>query len=421
MTDGLEERVRANPDDVEAWVILGDQLQEAGDQLGELIALAHQREARMERQAELRGQVLEPLARFVDGESLKIEWRHGVPHRACLTGTGAPLDLLGALPAARFIRELELNDLGGEVAQKLDEGFFDSLARLDFEAFDDVDDSPQKLGAEGARELAGCRRLAQLESLKLGGQLIGDKGVVAIARADLSRLRALSLINNDVRERGIEALANCERLAGLRELNLHYNSFGDVGIAHLAESRHLTQMTSLTLGMNGIRDSVTSLIRSPNLAFVEALVFGLDDVGNATLEALASSPHARKLSSLTMHGCGIDDAGLQHLASSALLLQLRELGLQSNKIGDAGVVTLTRSLRARDEHVQLRELNLELNPIGDDGMVALAECPHLQHLGQLWLWGDAKHTRGIDALLGSKYLSKEVKKSLAWQFGRGPH
>jgi uncharacterized protein (TIGR02996 family) len=97
--------------------------------------------------------------------------------------------------------------------------------------------------------LAALPPLARLTSLNLGGNSIGDEGVVTLAACPcLGRLTALNLRSNGLTDAGVRTLAFSGGLQRLAALNLSNNAVGDAGAAALAAG--LPQLTSLELYWN---------------------------------------------------------------------------------------------------------------------------------------------------------------------------
>jgi uncharacterized protein (TIGR02996 family) len=112
-----------------------------------------------------------------------------------------------------------------------------------------------RVGAEGARALAGSRSLARLRKLWLHNSWLGNAVVIALARSfHLSDLQCLDLARNDISDDGVVALAGWPGLAGVTELDLSRNRVHERGALALAESPHLANLTTLRLDGDMIGD-----------------------------------------------------------------------------------------------------------------------------------------------------------------------
>ena len=104
--------------------------------------------------------------------------------------------------------------------------------------------------------------LPNLRRLRLGGNFLGDRGAIDLARTpQLTRLETLDLSGSGLRERGAEALASSAFVTGLRELDLSRNSIRDAGAIALARSRHLAGLEALTLWDCDIENAGTAALR----------------------------------------------------------------------------------------------------------------------------------------------------------------
>ena len=92
-----------------------------------------------------------------------------------------------------------------------------------------LDLSKNKLGADGAAELAGalCRGGAPLlGTLMMGYNGVGDRGAAALGKAGRRELRVLDLSGNSLSGEGVKEVLSSP---GLREARLFYNVCGDDG------------------------------------------------------------------------------------------------------------------------------------------------------------------------------------------------
>ncbi len=102
-------------------------------------------------------------------------------------------------------------------------------------ALREIDLSWNNLRDRGVALLAASPRFADLESLDLGSNGIGNAGARALASSGLRRLRRLGLSGNVIGEKGALALAESPALEHLERLDFHGNKAGRRGNAALRE------------------------------------------------------------------------------------------------------------------------------------------------------------------------------------------
>jgi uncharacterized protein (TIGR02996 family) len=164
-------------------------------------------------------------------------------------------------------------------------------------------------------ELLQRTHLANLTTLDLGGNKIGDEGAVALASSPhLAKLTSLDLNMNEIGDEGAVALASSRHLANLTTLGLYGNRIGAEGAKALAGSSHLANLATLDLRGNDIGDEGTeALAGSPHPANLTWLNLGRNGIGDEGAKALAGSPHLAKLTSLELHDNEIGDEGTEAL------------------------------------------------------------------------------------------------------------
>ncbi|QJW95015.1 TIGR02996 domain-containing protein [Frigoriglobus tundricola] len=163
------------------------------------------------------------------------------------SGAGMPEvieDLLRA-PLGRAVRGLHfhtgyesLNDL----IDALNTG--GPLERLSF--------SVMGLTADLVRRLFDGPAGSALTALRVRDERLGDEGLHALAETLPAGLSDLELSKIDTRGGGLEALARCDRLAGLQRLNMSRNPLTPRAAKVLAQSRVLAGLRSLDLSECGI-------------------------------------------------------------------------------------------------------------------------------------------------------------------------
>jgi Ran GTPase-activating protein (RanGAP) involved in mRNA processing and transport len=269
---------------------------------------------------------------------------------------------------------------------------------------------------KGARALAGCGALGQLERLSLQKGSIGEEGLEALlaafprlrslalvhlrlpegagqrlAAAALPELRALDLAENQLGDAGAAALATLQ--APLEKLVLAQNQVGDAGAAALAKAPFAATLGQLDLSNNRIGDDgVVALAGAfPKLTDLDlsgakvgargaaALANSVHRIDNLDLSmarlkpkewaAFAASKATRDFDELSFSSTKLDDAGAAGLAGWAGLARCKTLDLGFNKLTHQGL----KRLLARDLG-QLKVLTLDHNPLGPDAGAVLGQA-----------------------------------------------
>lgn len=114
-----------------------------------------------------------------------------------------------------------------------------------------------QLWSDDVQVLVRSERAIQLRSLELSGNAIGDNGAAALARAEnLGKLRSLILRSDDLdwRDRitgvGAEALAQSTALVELRTLELGGHLIGESGVAALARGPGMPNLSRIDVSHN---------------------------------------------------------------------------------------------------------------------------------------------------------------------------
>jgi uncharacterized protein (TIGR02996 family) len=219
---------------------------------------------------------------------------------------------------------LSLNGIGPTGVAALDAPLFSRLRQLDL--------SNNRLGLQGVRLLAGSVHLQHLTTLRLGGwhSSVGSEEVAALTSSPhLTGLTHLQLGGNGVvypdtgiGPTGAAALASASSLANLTTLELPANSVGDEGSAALAASPHLLRLAHLDLSSNGIGSAgATALASSPSLASLATLYLFENPIGVDGALALAESPSLGRLTRLVVDdslGPAAQDALLQRFGDAVV-------------------------------------------------------------------------------------------------------
>ncbi|HEY8504059.1 MAG TPA: TIGR02996 domain-containing protein [Gemmataceae bacterium] len=372
------EQVRARPDDDAPRLIYADYLEERGDPRGEFIRLqcalaelpptdpdrarlaAREQELRERHGAEWAGavprlvsgwefrrgfieEVALPAGAFL--ESAAELFRLTPLRRVRLYGAAEFLDRLVQAPELARVRELDL--CGGELGNAgvnllVRSPHLANLELLDL-SFNGVSDA-------GVQILARAGNLPSLRRLYLNDNArIGAAGARALAgSAPLRGLTVLDLSANAIDSTAVQALTAGAALGNLGVLQLHTNEIGDKGAAALAGSallgRLLRHSPRLDLHDNAIRPAGARALAGSEFApLVRVLDLGENHLGSDGVEELTRAAGLSGLRTLVLRQNRIDDAGAIALAEWPLLEQLEHLDLSDNPLTATGLEALRGS------------------------------------------------------------------------------
>jgi Ran GTPase-activating protein (RanGAP) involved in mRNA processing and transport len=289
-----------------------------------------------------------------------------------------------------------------------------------------VDISANRLGAEGAQDIATALLHAGLTNMDMSANTIGDEGAVALATVlPKAGLCSLKLSDNRISEKGVAALAaSLEGKQGatdLTTLDLSFNVMRHGGALSLSRVLDRCGLTSLNLagchiGSRGARALASVAARS-----VTALNLKGNEIGDAGKSALGEVllDGTGRLQSFACDEWAIDastkdvDLSMCRLGPpDALLLAgmlkfnrgVRSVNLSTNKLtnygettegiealcsalggGDAGLASLDLSSNWLDTECAravaklcscpaLTDLNISKNRLGDDGALVIGEA-----------------------------------------------
>ncbi|MEO8702836.1 MAG: hypothetical protein ABI867_22520 [Kofleriaceae bacterium] len=349
MTDDelrLLEEIRANPLDDQPRRVYADVLLARGDERGEYIQLAldrdqgHWDDHKGARWQELRARETEWTTAFGLGGIQHVVVHRGLPYsltcsyelvlqhaeainrlpitHLTLRGNGS-LASIAALPGLSTLEYLSLGATGSDSIPHTPIPRDDllALASVSLRSLRELALCDEALSDTAAGALANARWLGQLERFTIqgafGAQSITGAGLSEIVARPLPRLRELTL-QMTLGDRGARALATATLplLERLTFLNAH---LGD-GAAHIFGSSVLAPVDYLHVSNDNLRDSIA---------------------------ALAAAPHAGKLRVLEVPMCQIDDRGTATLARSQSLPGLKYLSMHYNELGRDGVAALARA------------------------------------------------------------------------------
>ncbi|MBX9583175.1 MAG: TIGR02996 domain-containing protein [Gemmataceae bacterium] len=253
----------------------------------------------------------------------------------------------------------------------------------------------------------------------------------------LTRVRRLVCSTAPVSAEGVRLLAGSPHAAGLTFLGFGYRGITAAGACELFRSRLLSRLTHLRLEVaadagsspaaaiaaaggphrlrglyltpgDDITEDLTGALAAPLLRGLVELELCAFLLGPGGYAALAASPAAPTLESLTLIGTAPGVPGVRTLAGAPTLANLRRLNLRSNNLGPGAARALARS-----RHLShLVDLDLHGNPLGDSGAVALADSPYLRNLVRLDLGWAKVGDRGALALLDSPVTANLVRLDL---------
>lgn len=273
------------------------------------------------------------------------------------------------------------------------------------------------------------RRLAdssQLQSLDIEcySEINGDRDF-EVGNADDARIlaRSYSLKNlhtlrlrfNDIGDKGLAALVDCERLSGLRRLDLRGNySITSRGIIKLADTYEAQRLRSLNLSQTKLDNNATiALARSQYLLDLEELDLQpwdsryeekLEITGRDFIVALCKPDRLPALRRLNIAHQLIGDEGTRVLAGAPRFARFTHLGLAHQDMTDEGLIALATS----PHPPQLQSLDLGLNPIGDAGLKALCQSPLAESIQFLRI----KSTPDAGALLADSRFNNLLELQL---------
>ncbi|MGL4551547.1 MAG: hypothetical protein ACRC33_10200, partial [Gemmataceae bacterium] len=252
------------------------------------------------------------------------------------------------------------------------------------------------LGDDLVAELLTALHMPHLAELDLTGTALEARALAALRKADLPRLRTLSLANNyAVTTAAQVAGAVAGRALTALDLSQTYLNGEEVGL--LADWPGLASLTRLDLGTlsAGVRGS-TRLFASPHLGRLTHLGLSSADIRHGGAAALARCERLAGLRSLDVSACMLEPRGLENLLAGPHLRGLERLDLASNGL-DASCM---RALAEWPGLTPVRSLRLAFNLIGNLGLGYLLDGPNLGALTSL----DACNCdlrQGVGKLLGS--------------------
>ena len=212
-----------------------------------------------------------------------------------------------------------------------------------------------------------------LEDLHLFNTYLQFSAIVILqSLTTISKLKFLSMNNNQITEEAGEALASAIlHNKGLEKLYLSGNNLGEGLLNVMKALHHITSLTILCLGNNKIPKEV-------------AIELAL---------AIKSNKHLQKL---WLNNSNLRSSATVILQSLSTISTLKYLNLDNNQITEEAGEALASVIL---HNIRLEELHLNSNNLGE-GMIFVAKS--LQHISSI---------RSLD--MGNNSLSKEVSSELA--------
>lgn len=347
----LEAPIFANPEDLDAWSVYGDWLQEEGDPRGELVSLeveaarGNDNAAAQKRRAELLAEhenawlgkkLVEAIEMQNDGdEVLEIEWKLGFIHKVTLR---ANWDFGGEMTVPEMFREL-----------------------IKLESFKFVNEI-----------VFGCTDLE--------GETDFDDVMLPLSKVGkLPSIRRLTVGEYDYEEQELTwvKVGNCGRLwPVLPNLEFFKARGGGISLGKL-EHEHLEELVLETAGLP--KDAVKSLAAAklPSLVKLDAWIGNEErseehgehsDIDD--LKPLLTGVGVPKLKHLGLKNCDYQDDIAVALATAPIVAQLETLDLSMGVMAEAGAQAV---IEHSGHFAHLSKIDLSDNCIDDAEVAALQE------------------------------------------------
>ena len=181
-----------------------------------------------------------------------------------------------------------------------------------------------------ARQLAAEGRVLQLRKLGLrDDDLVGLNDA-----AELRRITALDVADNELTDAGLEHIANCRHFSALRSLIVDFNDLTSAAGRVVGQSPHLASLRELSLNDNALGDEgIVALAQSGVLRSVESLALGHCGFGIGGLHALLTAPSVCNLRALDIRGAPVDAAIIELCIESESLKSLEVIDFSDNALG----------------------------------------------------------------------------------------
>ena len=200
---------------------------------------------------------------------------------------------------------------------------------------------------------------------------VADDAALAIARVlETTKIESFTLENfNSLSSIGVRTIS--KSLTRLKRLSLSNNEIGDEGAGIIAEALQSSNLHYLVLKNNGIGDlGAQAISKALPGSKLEILDLKGNRIGNFGIGAIAKIlKQAPRLTTLLLEGNGICSSGANAIGEALAGSNLEILNLKANQIGSAGALAIAQGLLFS----KLYELDLDSNEIGDNGVKAISE------------------------------------------------
>ncbi|MEU0409427.1 hypothetical protein ABZ307_16650 [Streptomyces griseorubiginosus] len=264
----------------------------------------------------------------------------------------------------------------------------------------------------------------RIKRLKLADLVATDLTATAFAAVgDFPRLRHLDLSRNRLGTQGARQLAVDVRMPALEHLDLsgresgspYYGRpcvqpVGDAGAVAWAASPNAAALKHLNLAATGLTvNGLTALMTSEGLHRLGTLGVSCNPIG-AWPGHLRDAPVWRTLHTFTADDCALGDDAVEALASTVSAPCLHNLSLAYNTIGARGA----RAFTTWDVLPRLWQLNLHDNVLTEEGLTALASSRAALRVLELDLEQDCwnAHARRHPQRLPRELFDEEAFPSL---------
>jgi hypothetical protein len=255
-----------------------------------------------------------------------------------------------------------------------------------------IDFSYNYFNAPGIRAIAAISR--RLQNFYLEGLQLDDADVELLVSI-LRRLQQLSLVDNQITDKGAGVIAKALIGTQLQLLDLEGNAISDQGAMLFGEVLQNTTLQKISFAFNEIHAAgaitFASRLQSSQL---QEVVFSGNTIGSEGGLALANSIRSLSLKSLNLAGCGLTDNVLVRFADNLPQSPLENLGLAYNHLQNTGAEALANILTTV---TSLRSQEWVTN-IDRDVRRALAKGKPNTHLKSLDLAGNEIAAEGAKAL-----------------------
>jgi|GEM_PF-2776543 len=257
--------------------------------------------------------------------------------------------------------------------------------------------------------------VADLQTLSVGHNGLGEDGLDALARVPWTQIETLRLRSNRIDAFSLGPLVRGEHWASLRSLDLSLNPIGQDGASRLANVEALDGVTALSLNnCNITSDGLEALVVGRGFSKLEVL-----DLSLCAIDDLSRNTHRlsrfQNLRALKLHANRLRVDNLEHLLADDVVPRLEELDLSVTAQGEKSLYLLAQC----DRFESLRRLKFAGNYISPEGARALAYAPWLANLEafDLGLVADAEFDV-VEAFANSLHLPAELKQPWVKRFQR---